>query len=131
MSETFDRSALGHEAARLLEDLLGRVNEVGRTQVPTSTLLGSTKLTQGGLMRARNELTRHQLLRTEPGFSDNGLRGPNVYVLNMCALEEPREQEPELPRVPEQRSASEEVLPGSSGPRHAKRGWLRTLLGRA
>lgn len=131
MSETFDRSVLSHEGVRLLEELLERVNEVGRTQVPTSTLLGATRLTQGGLTRARGELVRHQLLRTEPGFSANGLRGPNVYVLNMCVLEEQPEPSPEEPRVPEQRSGPEEVLPPSSGPRHARKGWLRSLLGRA
>jgi hypothetical protein len=130
MSETFDRSVLGHEAVRLLEELLKRVNEVGRTQVPTSVLLGSTKLTQGGLTRARGELVRHQLLRTEPGFSANGLRGPNVYVLNMCLLEPPCAEDPVEPVVPEQRSAPEEVLPASSGPRHARKGWLRSLLSR-
>jgi hypothetical protein len=32
-------------------------------------------------------LASHGLLRTEPGFSPNGLRGANVYVLNIAVLE--------------------------------------------
>lgn len=66
MSEnTYDRSALGHEAGKLLDALLKHVNEIGRAQVATSTLLKDSGLTQGALVRARAELTRNGLLRTE------------------------------------------------------------------
>lgn len=84
---TFDRSILGFEAARLLEALLERVDESGRAQVPTTVLLKASCLTQGALIRARNELTQGGLLRTEPGFSANGLRGANVYAVNLGLLE--------------------------------------------
>lgn len=88
MSEnTFDRSSLGFEAVKLLEILLEHVNEIGRAQVPTSVLLKKSGLTQGALVRGRAELTRQSLLRVEPGFSSSGLRGANVYVLNMLAVE--------------------------------------------
>lgn len=85
----FDRSALGHEAGKLLNVLLDHVNEIGRAQVASSALLKETGLTQGALVRARGELTRSGLLRVEPGFSGSGLRGANVYVLNMTAIEPP------------------------------------------
>lgn len=83
----FDRSFLGSEAVRLLDVLLKHVNEIGRAQVPLTLLLKESDLTQGALMRARTELTRANLLRTEPGFSSSGLRGANVYVLNMPVIE--------------------------------------------
>jgi hypothetical protein len=91
----FNGSALGGEARKLLEALLKHVNEIGRAQVPTTVLLNDTGLTQGALVRARNELTQRKLLRTEPGFSASGLRGANVYVLNMTTLEPPLEEVPE------------------------------------
>lgn len=84
---TFDRSVLGFEAAKLLETLLERVDDTGQAQVPTTALLKASGLTQGALVRARTELTQHGLLRTEPGFSANGLRGANVYFVNTAALE--------------------------------------------
>lgn len=84
---TFDRSILGSEAGKLLETLLERADETGKAQVPTTALLKASGLTQGALMRARNELTRNSLLRTEPGYSANGLRGANVYALNLGLLE--------------------------------------------
>lgn len=86
---TFDRNVLSSEAGKLLTTLLGHVNEIGRAQVPTTSLLKESGLTQGALVRARNELTQHSLLRTEPGFSSSGLRGANVYVLNMTVIEPP------------------------------------------
>lgn len=96
MSENiFDRSILSGEAGKLLDALLRHVNEVGRVQVASSILLKQSGLTQGALVRARSELTRANLLRTEPGFSSSGLRGANVYVLNMLAIEPPSEQNSE------------------------------------
>lgn len=90
MSEgTFDRNALSGEAGRLLDALLLHVGETGRAQVSTSALLGDSGLTQGALMRARTELNQFGLLRTEPGFSASGLRGANVYVLNVAVIEPP------------------------------------------
>lgn len=83
---TFDRSVLGSEAARLLEALLETVGDTGQAQVSTPVLLKASGLTQGAFVRARTELTRHGLLRSEPGFSANGLRGANVYTLNLAAL---------------------------------------------
>lgn len=83
---TFDRDVLGSEAAKLLEALLEHVGDEGQGQVSTATLVKASGLTQGGLVRARTELTQHGLLRTEPGFSANGLRGANVYLVNLAAL---------------------------------------------
>lgn len=83
---TFDRTALGFEAGALLDVLLGRVDDTGRAQIPTTDLVKGSKLTQGGLTRARTELTRQGLLRTETGYSANGLRGANVYVLDLALL---------------------------------------------
>jgi hypothetical protein len=83
---TFDRSVLGYEAGKLLETLLDRVNDAGRAQVPTTVLLKASGLTQGALVRARTELTQRGLLRTEPGFSANGLRGANIYALDLRLL---------------------------------------------
>jgi hypothetical protein len=81
---TFDRSVLGYEAGKLLEALLDRVDGAGRAQVPTTALLKASGLTQGALVRARTELTQRGLLRTEPGFSANGLRGrtytPSIFA---------------------------------------------------
>ncbi len=95
MSENiFDRSVLGFEAAKLLEVLLSHVNEIGRAQVASSDLLRQSGLTQGALVRARSELVRESLLRVEPGFSASGLRGANVYVLNMTTIEPPSVQLP-------------------------------------
>lgn len=90
-ANAFDRTALSNEAVRLLDALLAHVNEIGRAQIPSSTLLKESGLTQGALVRARAELTRASLLRTEPGFSSSGLRGANVYVLNMTVIEPPSE----------------------------------------
>lgn len=86
---TYDRSSLGHEAVKLLDALLTHADELGRAQVALTTLLKESRLTQGGLVRARSELTRNGLLRTEPGFSSTGLRGANVYLLNTIAIERP------------------------------------------
>jgi hypothetical protein len=83
---TFDRSILGYEAGKLLETLLDRVDGAGRAQVPTTALLKASGLTQGALVRARTELTQRGLLRTEPGFSVNGLRGANIYALDLRLL---------------------------------------------
>lgn len=94
-ANAFDRTTLSNEAARLLDALLVHVNEIGRTQTPSSVLLKESGLTQGALVRARGELTRAALLRTEPGFSSSGLRGANVYVLNMAVIEPPSTEIPE------------------------------------
>lgn len=85
--DIFDRSTLGREAGKLLETLLTHVNEIGRAQASSTALLKSSGLTQGALVRARSELVRSGLLRVEPGLSSSGLRGANVYVLNMAVLE--------------------------------------------
>lgn len=96
MSERiFDRKVLSQEAGKLLDVLLEHVNEIGRAQVASSALLKETGLTQGALVRARTELTQQALLRTEPGFSASGLKGANVYVLNMTALEPASTPNPE------------------------------------
>lgn len=135
MREEFDRSVLSGSAARLLDVLLEFADAQGRTQVPTSTLAGRTGLTQGGLMQARNELTRHGLLRTEPGFSANGLRGPNVYRLNLGELapassassaDESGRSEASLPA----RRSGGEDLPESSRGRRARPGRFRSLFRR-
>lgn len=139
MSYSFDRSTLSHEGARLLDSLLGHVNEIGRAQVPTAVLLKDTGLTQGALVRARSELTTSSLLRTEPGYSNSGLRGANVYVLNMVALEPPSSllpegetgrSEAEEPVVPAQRPSSEPMT--SSGRHRAERKslWSRFFGGK-
>lgn len=100
---TPDRIAFGHEAQRLLAALLEREEE-GRVQISTPHLLKATGLTQGALIRARTELTQNSLLRTETGFSSSGLRGANVYILNLEALR------PVPPPAPEVLPASEPVL---------------------
>lgn len=137
MSEsTYDRNALGHEAGKLLDALLKRVNEVGRAQVATSTLLKDSGLTQGALVRARGELTRNGLLRTEPGFSSTGLRGANVYVLNLTAIEPPSEPilEDETGRIEADDSdvaghpVPEEVPAPSGRHRSERKGFLRGLF---
>lgn len=86
---TFDRKALGFEAGVLLEVLLKHIDAIGRVQIPAATLAKETGLTPGALTRARTELTRHCLLRIEPGTSSTGLRVANTYVLNLCVLEPP------------------------------------------
>lgn len=85
----FDRRMLGFEAATLLDVLLKHIDAIGRVQIPAATLAAETGLTQGALTRARTELMRHCLLRTEPGTSATGLRVANIYVLNLCVLEPP------------------------------------------
>lgn len=82
----FDRSTLSNEATKLLDVLLEHVSESGQLQVSSSRLLRESGLTQGALVRARGELTREGLLRTKPGFSSSGLRGANVYVLDLSVL---------------------------------------------
>jgi hypothetical protein len=109
---TFDRSVLGYEAGKLLEALLDRVDDAGRAQVPTTVLLKASGLTQGALVRARNELTQRGLLRTEPGFSANGLRGANIYALNLRLLGDGSSD------VPDGESGQNRTgdLPSSTGP---------------
>lgn len=136
---TFDRSSLGFEAVRLLEALLERADDAGRAQVPTTALLKASGLTQGSLMRARNELTRNGLLRTESGFSANGLRGANVYTLNLGALEpastsisggesgQKRTSEPQNEASP----AASVVRDASSDEPPARTGFLARLLRRS
>lgn len=85
-SHTTDRSVLSSEAGKLLQVLLA-ADETGRVQISTKHLMRESGLTEGALMRARDELTRSDLLRIEPGFRANGLRGANFYVLNMLALD--------------------------------------------
>lgn len=128
---TFDRDSLGFEAAKLLDVLLEHVDDDGRAQIPTATLLEESGLTQGALIRARTELTREVLLRTEPGFSASGLRGANVYVLNMTVLDPPSETvrtagtleaEPEEPST----ALPDSEAQASMGHRKPKRrGWGR------
>jgi len=105
-ANAFDRTALSNEAGKLLDTLLGHVNEIGRAQVPSPVLARESGLTQGAMVRARAELTRACLLRTEPGFSSSGLRGANVYVLNMSVIE----------------PSSSEVPEGETGRTHAEEG---------
>lgn len=96
MSEsTFDRSVLGFEAAKLLEVLLDHVDGIGRAQVSGAVLLRETGLTQGALVRARAELIRESLLSVATGFSASGLRGANVYTLNMTVIDDPSTQLPD------------------------------------
>lgn len=135
----FDRSVLGFEAAALLATLLGCSDADGRVQESTTGLRGASGLTQAGLIRARSELTRHGLLRTEPGFSSNGLRGANVYVLNRVVLEA---ETPDFPGGESQRNGTEgsrEVVltavtplrPASSEDRSARKGLLARLFRRS
>jgi hypothetical protein len=140
MSESiFDRSALGHEAGKLLDALLDHVNEIGRAQVSSTALLKDTGLTQGALVRARSELLRSGVLRVEPGFSGSGLRGANVYVLNMTAIEPPSTTVPgdETGRTDADDSdaAAQPVsgeVPAPSGRHRQERGGLwRRFLGRS
>lgn len=139
MSESiFDRGALGHEAGKLLDALLNHVNEIGRVQVASSVLLKETGLTQGALVRGRAELVRSGLLRVEPGFSGSGLRGANVYVLNMTAIEPPSKQilEDETGRTDtEEPDSPDHEVPGAvstpSGRHRVERGrFWRRFLGR-
>lgn len=136
---TFDRNILGSEAAKLLEVLLERADEAGRAQMPTTTLLKASGLTQGALVRARNALTQHGLLRTEPGFSTNGLRGANVYALNLVALgptstpvhegesDQNRASEPQSAASP----ASSRLREASSEGQSPRKGFLARLLRRS
>lgn len=140
MSENvFDRGALSSEAGKVLDALLTHVNEIGRAQVSTSDLLKGSGLTQGALVRGRAELTRAGLLRTERGFSSSGLRGANVYVLNMTVIEPPsipfqedetgrmEADEPETPG----HLVSREVPAPSGGHRGARKGFWKGLFNRS
>lgn len=138
MSERiFDRKVLSREAGKLLDVLLEHVNEIGRAQVATSALLKETGLTQGALVRARTELTQQALLRTEPGFSASGLKGANVYVLNMTALEPASESdsEDETGRITAEEPVgaghlvSGEVPAPSGRHRSERKGFLRRFFG--
>lgn len=124
----FDRTVLGYEGAKLLEALLGHVNEAGRAQVSTSELLSGSGLTQGAFIRGRTELSQHGLLRTEPGFSPNGLRGANVYVLNMTALEsdEPDQNGTAVPSGAASPAETSDSVPSGRGraSRKGVRSWL-------
>lgn len=132
---TFDRSVLGFEAAKLLEILLEHVNESGRAQVASSDLLGKSGLTQGALVRARAELVREGLLRVEPGFSASGLRGANVYALNLTVIEPPSARLPDLGTSKESAEEPSVQLPGQedgSSKDHRKpkrRSWKKFLGG--
>jgi len=135
----YDRNALGHEARKLLDALLKHVNEAGRAQVATTALLKDSGLTQGALVRARAELTRSGLLRTEPGFSATGLRGANVYVLNLTAIDPPSEQvlEDETGRIEADdpdaagHQVSEEIPTPSGRHRSERKGFLYGLFRRS
>lgn len=127
-TSAFDRSALSHEARKLLEALLG-ASDIGRAQIPASRLREDSGLTEGALIRARSELTRNKLLRTEPGVSANGLRGANVYVLDMLTLDPPEEKEvpesvPPEPKVEDVLEVQEEVPESSGRHRSERRGFL-------
>jgi hypothetical protein len=89
MDGTFDRDALSTEAILLLDVLLRYANSTGRAQASSSDLLKGSGLTQGGLVRARGELARSGLMRVEPGFSPSGLRGANIYALDILTITEP------------------------------------------
>ena len=106
---TFDRSLLGSDATRLLEVLLERVNEIGRVQIPTTALLAASGLSSSAFRQARVELSDQSLLCVEPGHSPSGLRGANVYVLNMGALTSPSTSFRE--REPDQKGMDEMQLP--------------------
>lgn len=113
---TFDRDSLGFEASKLLDVLLEHVDENGSAQVPTATLLEDSGLTQGALVRARSELTRQFVLRTQPGFSASGLRGANVYTLSRSVL-----AAPSSPSEPvEDGSEEPSTLEGSTPVSHRK-----------
>lgn len=138
MDGTFDRDALSREAILLLDVLLRHASSTGRAQVPSSDLLTEGGLTQGGLVRARGELVRSGLMRVEPGFSQSGLRGANIYVLNMLAIETP--SGPSFQDEPERIRTTDFVLPGhpdsadlpAPSGRHRSRGrgfWSRLLGG--
>lgn len=127
---TFDRSILGFEAARLLETLLERAGEDGRAQISTAALQKASGLTQGALIRARTELTQHGLLRTESGFSANGLRGANVYSLDLVALGPVSSVLPDGEPVQNRtHEASVTPLPGASELRSASEGGDRARSG--
>lgn len=138
MDHGFDRSLLSAEAHALLEVLERFADPDGRTQVPVSVLLGNTGLTQGALLRARGELTRHGLLRTQPGFAANGRRGPNVYTLNRPALESPSGASPasEGGESGQSETTGTFALPGPAVEevpelprrRHARPNWFARLL---
>jgi hypothetical protein len=140
MSENvFDRSVLSGEAGRLLDCLLNHVNETGRAQVSASDLLMESGLTQGALVRGRAELAHAGLLRIERGFSPSGLRGANVYVLNLTAIKPSSThfQADEIGRM----DADELDVPGhlvsgevpapSSGHRGERKGFWKGLFGRS
>lgn len=88
MSEaTSDLTALGNEARTLLEALKQDANDDGRVQLSLAALTKRSGLTQGALVRARSELTRNLLIKVEKGYSNNGRRGANVYVLSKSLFE--------------------------------------------
>jgi hypothetical protein len=131
MSEaTSDLTALGNEARRLLEVLLEHAGEDGRAQVSTAALMRETGLTQGGLIRARSELTSNLLVKVEKGYTASGRLGANVHTLNPALLEpassvemedesgQNMTEEPALALVPADmpvRAASEEPTPERQG----------------
>lgn len=96
---SFDRNILGFEAAKLLETLLKRAGSDGRAQVSAADLRADSGLSPGALTRARTKLVERGLVRVEPSFSANGLRGANIYILDLTAL----------------RPTSSEVSEGESG----------------
>lgn len=101
MRETaFDKRSLGNEAGKLLEALLKHADGQDEVQMSTSALTEASGLTQGGLTRGRTELTEHLLLRVSKGYSENGLRGANLYTLNLPALG--TRSEPDSPGEPGQ-----------------------------
>lgn len=126
---TPDRSALSGEARKLLEALLKR-QRGGRAQLSAAQLLEVTGLTRGALLRARAELTRNGLMRTESGFSAVGLRDSNVYVLNMGLFPSEGTSEVEAPSTsgsqPSLLVEEPELLPAQRRPeRRGFRGLFR------
>lgn len=123
-TSAFDRTVLSYEAKKLLEVLLD-ASDIGRAQISASRLRKDSGLTEGALIRARSELTRNRLLRTEPGLSANGLRGANVYVLDMMTLDPPQESKASdpTPTEPVAEGVLEvpEEVPEPSVPHRSKR----------
>jgi hypothetical protein len=135
----FDRNALSPEAAQLLEILLRHTDEIGRAQISTTALLRDSGLPQSALTRAREELSSQSLLCVEPGYSARGLRGANVYVLNLGALEPPSDisstGESGENVTEGTASAASPADPGSSvefaRPTSGRKGWWARLFRRA
>lgn len=125
----FDRNLLSREASWILEALLGRADDRGEVQISTSVLASVSGLSQGALARGRSELVSHLLLREAKGYSANGLRGANVYTLNLLLLNPPSVPNPAgEPGRHRKLKAAQDVAPEEHSDDGAKRGlWARLL----